>query len=161
MSKKYEFSDYDKNCSLKLSLGIWLVIFYFLRPFILMLTSIQMGRGTRNAGVSVLKDMIYPDDFGLFIAILAALPVILIIIAYIKRQPEASQRIRKLWNNGAKFLVAAAVLNIIILFVPMIRGQVHFLTPPDWVQLAIAVGIIIFLSTSQRVKDTFADFPSE
>jgi hypothetical protein len=30
-----------------------------------------------------------------------------------------------------------------------------------WVQLAIAVYIIFYLYTTQRVKDTFADFPKD
>ena len=44
-----------------------------------------MGKGANNSNVGGLKDMIYPDDFGLFLSCLAALPVIPVIIAYIKR----------------------------------------------------------------------------
>ena len=159
MSKKYSFSDYDKYVCLKLSLGIWLVIVYFLRPFILAISSVQMGRGNKNASVSGLKDMVYPDDFGFFIGCLAALLVIPVIIAYIKRKPGASDSIKKLWHNGAKFLTVVAILNIVILFIPSRMGASYHITTLGWVQLGIAVGIIIFLNTSQRVKDTFADFP--
>lgn len=159
MSKKYSFSDYDKNVCLKLNFGMWLVIIYFLRPFILAISSVQMGRGNKSASVSGLKDMIYPDDFGFFIGCLAALPVIPVIVAYIKRKPGASDSIKKLWHNGTKFLTAAAILNIIVIFAPPRAGASYHITTLGWVQLAIAVGIVIFLYTSQRVKDTFADFP--
>ena len=159
MSKKYSISDYDKNVSLKPGFGFWLVIVYFIRPFILAISSVQMGRGNKNASVSGLKDMVYPNDFGFFIGVLAALPAVLLVIIYIKRKPGASDSIRKLWRNGANFLTAAAVLNIVILFVPPRMGASFHITTLGWAQLAIAVGIIIFLHTSQRVKDTFADFP--
>ena len=159
MSKKYSFSDYDKNVFLKPGFGFWLVIIYFLRPFILAISSVQMGRGYKNASVSGLKDMVYPDDFGFFIGCLAALPVIPLIIAYMKRKPGASDSIKKLWHNGAKFLTTAAILNIVILFIPSRTESTYHLTMLDWAQLTIAVGIIFFLYSSQRLKDTFADFP--
>ena len=120
-----------------------------------------MGRGLKNENVKLLKEAIYPDDFSFFIAILAALPIIPVIIAYSKRKPGASDFIKTLWRNGVNFLIATAVLNIIIIFVPLAVKPYYHINMLGWIQLAIAVGIIIFLSTSQRVKDTFADFPEE
>ena len=118
-----------------------------------------MGLGPKNANVSGLKDAIYPDDFGFFLACIVALPVILVIIAYIKRKPGASEFIKKLWRNGLKLLTSVAVLNIVILSVPEKLGATYHITMIDKVQLVIAVVIIIFLYSSKRVKDTFADFP--
>ncbi len=87
------------------------------------------------------------------------LKVFPVIIAFVKRKPNASDSIKKLWRNGANFLTVAAVLNAVILFVPYTRGSVYHITTIGWVQLAIVIGIIIFLKTSQRVKDIFTDFP--
>ena len=159
MPKKYSISDYDKYVCLKPGFKIWLVIIYFLRPYILFVSAIQMGFGTKNANVSGLKDAFYPDDFGFFLACIVALPVILVIIAYVKRKPGASEFIQKLWRNGLKLLTSVAVLNIVILFVPGKLGSTYHITMIDKVQLVIAVVIIIFLYSSKRVKDTFADFP--
>ncbi len=159
MPKKYSISDYDKYVCLKPGFKIWLVIVYFLHPYILFLSTIQMGRGQKNASVSWLKDTLYPDDFGFFLACIVALPVISLIIAYIKRKPGASAFIKKLWRNGLKILISVAVLNIVILFVPTKSGATYHITTIYMVQLVIAVIIIIFLYSSKRVKDTFADFP--
>ena len=161
MSSKYSISDYDKNLVLKPTLEIWLIIIYFLRPFILKISTIQMGRGLKNENVKLLKESIYPDDFSFFIAILAALPVIPVMIAYNKRKPGASDYHKTLWRNGANFLTAAAALNIVIIFLPLVVKPFYHITMSGWVQVAIAVGILIFLRTSQRVKDTFADFPED
>ena len=107
ISKKYSFSDYDKNVCLELSLEIWLIIIYFLRPLMLQLSSIQIGRGNKATGAGGLRDMIYPDDFSLFIAMLATLPIIFLMVAWIKRKPGASDFIKKLWHNGKNILIAS------------------------------------------------------
>jgi hypothetical protein len=161
MSKKYSFPDYDKNLALKLSVEMWLIIVYFLRPLVLKVLTIKMGRGATSGNTSWLKEIIYPDDFGFFIAILAALPVIPVMIAYNKRKPGASDAIKTLWRNGTNFLSVAAILNIIVIFIPLVVKPFYHITMLSWIQLAVAVGVLIFLRTSQRVKDTFADFPED
>ena len=161
MSKNYSFSDYDKYMSLKLDFDMWLIIAYFLRPFILKISTIQMGRGAKSGSVSGLKDMVYPNDFGFFIAFLATIPVLILVFAYAKRKPGASGLVRKIWHKGRMLLIVTAVLNLIIIFVPFLVDLTYRINMLGWVQLAIAVYIIFYLYTTQRVKDTFADFPKD
>lgn len=161
MLKLYSFSDYDKYMSLKLNLETWLIIAYFLRPFILKVSTIQMGRGARSSSVSGLKDLVYPNDFGFFIAFLATIPVLVLVYAYAKRKPGASALVRKIWHNGKKLLLVTAILNLIIIFVPFLVDLTYRLDVLGWGQLAIAVFIIFYLYSTQRVKDTFADFPQD
>ena len=161
MSKIYSFPDYDKYMSLKLDFEVWLIIAYFLRPFILMVSTIQMGRGTKSDSVSRLKDMVYPDDFGFFIAFLATIPVLLLVFSYVKRKPGASGLVRKIWHNGRTLLLVTAVLNMIIIFVPFLMDLTHNINMLGWAQLVIALYIIFYLYTKQRVVDTFADFPKD
>jgi hypothetical protein len=161
MSKLYSFSDYDKHMSLKLDLEMWLIIVYFLRPFILKVSTIQMGRGAKSDSVSGLKDLVYPNDFGFFIAFLATIPVLILVFAYVKRKPGASGLVRKIWHNGRMLLVATAVLNLIIIFIPFLMDLTYRINMLGWAQLAIAVFILFYLYTTQRVKDTFADFPKD
>ena len=161
MSKIYSFPDYDKYMSLKLDFEVWLIIAYFLRPFILMVSTIQMGRGTKSDSVNRLKDMVYPDDFGFFIAFLATIPVLLLVFSYVKRKPGASGLVRKIWHNGRTLLLVTAVLNMIIIFVPFLMDLTHSINVLGWGQLVIALYIVFYLYTKQRVVDTFADFPKD
>jgi len=162
MSKLYSFSDYDKYMSLKLDFNVWLIIAYFLRPFILKISTIQIGRGgSKTDSVSGLKELVYPHDFGFFIAFLATIPILLLIFAYAKRKPGASWWVRKIWHNGRTLLIAAAVLNIVIIFVPFLMDLTHRINMLGWAQLTIAIYIIYYLYTTQRVKDAFADFPKD
>ena len=159
MSKIYNFNDYDKYLSLKINFELWLIIAYFMRPLILKISTIQMGRGAKSASVSGLKDLVYPDDFGFFLAIVTTIPVFLIIFAYMKRKPEAPDYIRTLWRNGGRLLMLTAVLNVVVVFVPFILDMTHRINLIGWGQLVIAACIIAYMVTSRRVKDTFADFP--
>jgi hypothetical protein len=161
MSKLYSFNDYDKYMSLKLDFELWLIIVYFLRPFIMKVSTIQMGRGAKSDSVSGLKDLVYPNDFGFFIAFLATIPVLLLIMVYMKRKPGASGWVRKIWHKGKQLLLATAVLNMVIIFIPFLMDLTHKINMLGWGQLAIAAYIVFYLYTTQRVKDTFADFPKD
>lgn len=159
MSKLYSFNDYDKYMSLKPGFELWLIIVYFLRPFIMKVSTIQMGRGAKSDSVSGLKDLVYPNDFGFFIAFLATIPVLLLIMVYMKRKPGASGWVRKIWHKGKQLLLATAVFNMVIIFIPFLMDLTHKINMLGWGQLAIAAYIVFYLYTTQRVKDTFADFP--
>jgi hypothetical protein len=161
MSKIYNFSDYDKYLSLKINFDLWLIIAYFFRPVILKISTIQMGRGAKSDSVSGLKDLVYPDDFGFFLAFLTIIPVALVIFAYMKRKPDAPDYIRTLWRNCGKLLLLAAALNVVVVFVPFLLDLAYRINLLGWGQLAIAAYIIFYLMTSRRVRDTFADFPAK
>jgi hypothetical protein len=161
MSKLYSFSDYDKYMSLKPNFEMWLMIVYFLRPFILKISTIQMGMGAKSDSVSGLKDMVYPNNFGFFIAFAATIPVLLLLFAYVKRKPGASRLVHNIWHGGRILLVMTALLNVVIIFVPFVLDLTHSINMLGWGQLAIALYIIFYLYTTQRVKDTFADFPKD
>jgi hypothetical protein len=162
MSRVYPFSAYDKDLSLKLDLNMWLIIVYFLRPFILKISTIQMGRGgVKSESVKGLKELVYPDDFGFFLAFIATIPVLILMFSYAKRKPEAAEYVRTIWRNGRRLLVAAAVLNIVIIFIPYFADITHSINIYGWGQLAVAIGITAYLYSSTRVTDTFADFPKE
>lgn len=162
MSRVYPFSAYDKYVSLKLDSNMWLIIVYFLRPFILKVSTIQMGRGgVKSDSVSGLKNLFYPDDFGFFLAFIATIPVLILVFAYAKRKPGASEFVQSLWRNGRNLLVAAAVMNVVVIFIPFLANITHSINIYGWAQLAVAVAIIAYLYSSIRVTDTFADFPKE
>ena len=161
MPKIYNFSYYDKYMSLKINFELLLIIAYFMRPVILKISTIQMGRGAKSDSVSGLKDLVYPDDFGFFLAFVTMIPVVLVIFAYMKRKPDAPDYIRTLWRNCGKLLLLAAALNVVVVFVPFLFDMAYRINLMGWGQVAIAAYIIFYLMTSRRVRDTFADFPVE
>ena len=163
MSSVYDFRDYDKNLSLKLSIELWLVAAYLMRPYIALISTLRMGRGGAKGieGVDGFKRLLYSDDFSLALGIAATVPVILFFFALMRRKPGAGAFVRSVWRNGRILLAIAAVLNIIIVFVPIMTGVIARIHTAGWVQVVVPVIILAYLFTSRRVTDTFADFPKE
>ena len=141
---------------------MWLIIAYLLRPYIILLSSLRRSRGGGGVGgVDGLKNMVYPDELTLVLGIIATLPVFLFLLAWIKRKPGASEFIRNVWHHGGAILLSAAVLNVVIVFLPLLTGVIHRIQSWGWIQVGIALMIIWYLSFSGRAKDTFEDFPKE
>jgi hypothetical protein len=160
MSKLYSFKDYDKYLCLKPPAEFWLAVAFFLRPFILKMSSIQMGRGgSKTKAVSLLYDIAYPDNFSFFLAVLSTLPVVLLLVAFAKRKPDASDLMRKLWRNGITLMVIAAILTVLVIFLPIALGKTHSVHLYGWIQLGITALIFGYLLKSTRLRDTFADYP--
>ena len=162
MSEVYTYKDYDKYLSLKPSPEIWLIIAYLMRPYIFLISTLRLGRGGSGAaGVDGLKNMFYPDDLTIALGIFATFPVFLFVAAWGKRKPGAADFIQKVWRHGAGVLIFAAALNIAIVFLPWLIGEIHKISWGGWLQVGIATIIIVYLLFSRRVKDTFTDFPRE
>jgi len=161
MSNEYTFKDYDKYLCLKPPVEFWLVVMFFLRPFLLKISTFQMGIGAKSDSVSELYDLAYPENFGFFLAVVSTVPVILLLISFGKRNPGASDLMRKIWRNGLKLLMVTAILNILVIFIPTILGKIHTVHLYGWIQLGIVILIIGYLYKSQRLRDAFADFPAE
>ncbi|MFV1972184.1 MAG: DUF2919 family protein [Thiohalobacterales bacterium] len=161
MSDVYSFKDYDKHLCLKPPVEFWLAVAFFLRPFILKFSTFQMGRGgSKTRDVSLLYDIAYPDNFSFFLAVLSTIPAVMLIIAFAKRKPEASERMRKLWRSGITLMFIAAVLNIIVVFLPVVLGKAHTVHLYGWAQLGVIALILGYLFRSQHLKDAFADYPA-
>jgi hypothetical protein len=161
MNRVYSFKEYDRYLSLKPGLGFWLITLFFLRPYLLKLSTFQRGRGPKTEAVSRLYEIVYPDNFGFFLAIVASVPVVLLCIAWAKRKPGAPELVRRIWRNGIWLLMFAAVLNVIVVFIPIFIGRVHGIHVLDIVQLLITFLILVYIARSVRLRDTFADFPAE
>lgn len=157
MSRVYSFKDYDKNLSLKVGLGLWMVVLYLLHPYILLLSALR----PHQPDVAGLKNMVYPENFSLTLAILATLPALCLIYAWTRRNPGASNVVQYIWRHGSMVLTVTALLNIATVFVPLFLDFKHKTHMVGWMQLAISVMVIVYVQLSQRVKDTFADFPGE
>ncbi len=162
MSKLYDFTEYDKYLCLKPSAELWLVMLYLLRPFIILLVTRMLSHvapGVKD--VENLRYLLYPDDLSLLVALLAAVPVLIFLYGLSKRKPGAGVLVRRLWKNGANLLAAAAILNVPIVFAPLLTGSLTRIHLLGWVQAGLAIVITGYLYSSRRVRDTFADFPVE
>jgi hypothetical protein len=90
---------------------------------------------------------------------LASIPAMAILYAFVKRNPGAGDSVRRLWHQGRNLLMIGIAGNLIILALPFFLVEAYEMNKVAWIQLGIALYIIYELIMSQRIKDTFNDFP--
>ncbi len=154
MTKQYPFSAYDKYLCLKPDFSIWLVLAFLLRPYVVVLLSITNRRDTMG-----LINLVYSDRLAMILAAIAAIPAIFVVYAFIKRVPDAPDKVRRIWQHGRELLLGSSFLNILVVFLPLLTGLVRGVSMIGWAQFGVSVYIIYYLFTERRVRDTFADFP--
>jgi len=152
--KKYPFSAYDKYLNLRISPLMWMAILFLARPFVILIISIT----NRRDRMGILQ-MFNGDPALSFLGALAAIPVMLVVVAWIRRKPDASPLVRRIWTNGRSLLILASILNIAIMILPALTGSFSAINAAGGAETVVCILIIFYLARSERVKDTFGDFP--
>ncbi len=154
MAEKYPFSAYDKYLCLKPDVSIWLILAFLLRPYVVVLLSIANRKDAAG-----LINLVYSDRIAMILAAIAAIPAIFVVYAFIKRVPDAPDKVRWIWQYGRELLLVASFLNVLVVFLPLLTGFAREISTVGWAQFGISVYIIYYLFTERKVRDTFADFP--
>lgn len=155
MARVYDFSAYDRYLALKVSPALWLAVLFLFRPYVILALSLANRREPMG-----LVDLFYADRLPMAVSCLAALPVVLFVLAYLKRSQALDVPwARKIWHRGRGLLAFSAVLNVLVALRPFLADMHHRLNYVGLAQLIIALGVLVYLVRSQRVKDTFADYP--
>jgi len=156
MPKHHPISAYDKNLCLKPDITIWLIFLFLSRAYVVLVLSLVNMRDRTG-----LIDFVYSDRLAMSLGALAGIPAVLLVYAWIKRRPGAGPFVRRVWKNGRELLAISVLLNIGVIFLPFWMGTVHAIYLGDWVQLAIALLIVIVVYASSYINDCFNDFPGD
>jgi hypothetical protein len=154
MARQYPFSAYDQYLSLKMSATMWVATLFLARPFAILLASVANRRDRTG-----LMNTFYHDPVSLAIDTFAALPAVLVVVAYMRRRPGAPQVFQDIWTHGRELLLLATLLNLISIFLPFFWNTQLRMGTPEFAKLAVTVVILFLLIRSNRVRDTFNDFP--
>jgi hypothetical protein len=156
MKQQYPFNAYDRYLCLRLNPGAWVVMAYILRPYMIMTFSLANKQDRWG-----LINLIYQDRLAMALSALAAVPVFFLIYAFVKRKPGVTGFARRVWHKGYLLIMISLLLNILIVFVPTLAGKTDSVSYAGMLQLAITIFMIAYIATSQRVRDTFADYPEK
>lgn len=151
---KYDLDDYDAHFALRPSWLLIATMIFLCRGWLML-----MLLGVSNfAGVSVELDDLIPTDH-VWEGLIAGVPAALTLYAWLVRVPSAKALVRAIWRNGRKLLIASALLHSALVFATE-WPSMHWLSEPvSAVILAGDLWVIAFVLFSERVKDTFLDFP--
>ena len=155
-TKHYDLTDFADDGSLRISTGLWLLMIYLSR-YVLIIglgaisSFISTRRGLDLSGLSILYSS---PDF-----LLAIMPALLVIAANIKRRPEGNELVRITWRYGRALLTSAIVVDLCLLYSHWPQ-RVHQVSLLYVMGPLIDIYLLVYLYSSTRVRDTFADFHS-
>ena len=155
----YSPEDYDKYFCLKPSFGLYLTLTFGIKDFLLIILPVLASLKSNSTSLDYLADLVQPEMF------LADLIVIVVWLALLNREPNAKVLWRNVWSKGRLMLIVAFGIHAAILLVEQLyafNGVSNWQKGLDLKLIYLLLINLIFLanlSTSQRIKDTFADWP--
>ncbi len=156
MSGRYTPYDYNRHVVLRLPFYLGAAMVY-LSKYIFLFVVPRLPRLNRDGHFDFLENNdVTHTDLGLVLAGLPALA--LLIVALVRRVPDAGQPWRWIWENGRTLLIASASLELVLMVVYVAIGRRQI----DEVVVAFAyldIMILVYLIKSRRVVDLFNDFP--
>lgn len=157
MKSPYSFNpaQYDDDGTLRVGALLWLTLVFLNRHLLfLALAGVSAFVGSRRGLGSDALSMFYSSPRFL----LGSLPALPILIAAIRRGPKAGALPRWFWRHGKPWLLAAAILDLLLLITSLVSGHRAL---NEWIGLwgISDLYIIAWLLRSQRLPAVFADFP--
>ena len=156
MKNKYSISSYNKHICLKMDYVMWSIFLFLLRPYLVLIFSFA-NMSDRMA----LIELLYTDRLMMSLGALAGIPAALLMYAWSRREPNASDFVRNLWRRGRELLIISTILNGFLTFIPLLLGKVDKVSTIDWLQFALSMLIMAVLYRYAYLKDCFLDFPSK
>jgi hypothetical protein len=157
----YTPDDYDKHSCLKPSVGLYVAILYSMKDVVLIIVealSKLKAKGGPNR-LEYFEDLVQPE------MILVNIIGLLLFVSIIKREPKEQGIWKKIFTNGQSLLIAALSLHLIILGIEQFlqmseayRWSKGVSMPLIYMMFVDAI-FILYVASSQRVKDTFTDWP--
>lgn len=152
----YPDSAYDQYLTLKPPLPLWLATWFLARAITLPLCmGVAHVAGVNDAALRVMRQA-WSFDFSMVPALAAAT----LLYLFIRRVPTASQGVRWLWSRGRVLLVTSAILDIAAGSIIGWAREFNDTSLMTCIGMSIDLVIIGYGLVSERVRDTFADFPT-
>ena len=153
---RFNPAEYDDDGTLRIGQLLWLTMLYLSRHLLLlMIGAVSSLIGSRNGlDSSALATLYSAPQF-----LLASLPALLLIAAAIRRSPRAGKLPRWVWRHGKWWLLAAAIIDLLLLGIALTSGHQH-LNELHGLWGVIDLYVLAYVLRSRRLPLVFADFPA-
>jgi polyferredoxin len=151
----YSINDFDKYDCLKLSKGIYLLLLFVLRGYIIWLISVT----NMQDRVSTIQ-MMFPETSMFYLSLLSGAIGLFMVLVIGLRKPDAPNWIKVCWRHCRKFLVVALCFDLLISSIGFFYWQII----PLNLLLSYAIVAIIFIGfiySSQKVSLNISEFPEK
>jgi len=154
--KVYPISCYGKHLCLVPDFNMWLIFLFLIRPYLVLIISVA-NRTDRLQ----LINLLYADRMMMWLGLLAGIPAVLVVYAWMKRQPNATKFVRYIWHRGKLLLAISAIFNIGIVVLPMLLIDAHNFSIHGLWQLVVSALVLGVVLKSDYIRDCFLDFPTD
>lgn len=141
---------YDRNFRLRVPMPLWVVASWALLHFVLLIPQTQRSSGVWG---ELLGDWRLVPPYAL---------VLLVMVSYGFRLPEASSIMRGIWHRGRALLLVGFGLGTVlfaILHWPVLQQPDNFVFAHLWAILGINILALGYVAVSRYLIDLFADYP--
>ena len=159
----YTPDDYDEYSCLKPSLGLYIAILFSMKDVVLIIVealSKLKAKGGPNR-LEYFEQLIQPE------MIIVNIMALLVFVSFMKRRPTEQGFWKKVSAHGQNILLLALGLHLIILGIEQffsISDAYRWdkgISMPLFYMMFVDILFIAYVSTSQRIKDVFADWPGK
>jgi len=150
---QYSTADFDKFDCLKLSKGIFVLLLFVLRGYLVWLMTITNMKDR----VGIIQ-WIYPDPTFFYLSLVSGLFGLYVLIIISLRRPDASQWVRKSWQNIRFLLLSSLLFDLLINAVGYLYWQLH---SPAWLVMnaMLVVAFTWYLFSNKRLSINITEFP--
>lgn len=152
---QYSMKDFNQFDCLKLSKGIYAILVFVTRGYLVWIMSISNMQNQTDT-----IKMIFPDPNLFYLSLVSGAVGLFVILVISLRRPETYEWVKVSWAHIRKFLLFALLVD----FTVSIVGYFYLsLISLSWLllQLVITVFFIIFLYSSNRIKLSIEEFPEK
>jgi len=155
MRSSYGPSSYDDDYCLKPPLLLWLATLYLSRAILLpLLMGMGSAMGASRDALKLFRDLWSVE------ALIPSTIAAAVFFALLRRAPSASGAVRWIWGRGRLFLTVAAVLDLMLSVLPLVKTlELDAQTAPSLFAGAADLYFLLYVLLARRVRDTFGDFP--
>lgn len=147
-------ADFDKYDCVKLSRGIYLLLAFVLRGYLVWMMSVT----NMNDRVSIIR-WIYPEPKYFYLSLLSGALGLFVILIISLRRPDAAKWVRVFWQRIRIVMVISLLFDLVI----TVLGLVYWQLSVQWLLINVAaVAIFVtYLYRSKRLALNIDEFPEK
>ena len=152
---EYSIEDFDHFDCLKLSKGVYFLLLFVLRGYLVWIMSVT----NMQDRVGIIQ-WIYPDPYLFYLSLFSGLLALLVVLVISLRRPGAASWVRACWRHCRLILLICLLFDFTISLIGFLYWQ---LLSPSWllVQAMIIAGFVVFIYRSHRFNINLKEFPEK
>jgi len=152
---EYSIEDFDKFDCLKMSKGVYILLIFVLRGYLVWLMSV-VNMKDRVATL----ELLYPDTSLFYLSLFSGVLGLFVVLLLSLRRPDAANWVKVCWRHCRAILFTALLFDLGINFI----GYFYFqLVPINFlvIQVIIVSGFMIYCYKSHRFSINLREFPDK